>query len=323
MDIYKTDNQITERTLLVTTPELEEMGVYFLSEKLVFHPDNDTGYTYMELGSLWIADTQAFTDTKHTDKVNTLMKKLQRDKVIRMRHNYIVRSLHGHDLLVTLRKDNKYRELECRRYQPGKVFVADICMSVLNDVNCRILELSKESEAIRPNPGVPYQETPINITTDIQVHTVEVKGHQRYPAPERITDKVGEGNWTPSCSLTTDTLEYHYDYEDKKIWADCHMKEFTGHSRRSGWDTKQQYISYHAKGVRFFDSRFEMSRFVEPPFIGLVEKKVEHKEYEKFPENETRGTICIKFFNPQSYVSIYEAMGMKVTGIYYYDWTDF
>lgn len=320
MDIYKTDNRITERTLLVTTPELEEMGVYFLSEKEVFRPYDDNGHTYMELGSMWISDTRKFTDPKHEGKVNTLMKKLQRDKVIRMRHNYIIRSLHGHDLLVTVKKDGSYRELECRRYRPGTVYVTETCVSTLNDINCKILNLHKDSSSVRPNPGIPYQEVPIHITPNIQVHTVEVKGHQRYPEPERVTNGNREGNWTPPGSLTTDTFEFHYDYEEKKIWTACEMEVYTGHTRRSGWETEKEYIYHHAKGIRYFDSRFEMSRFVHPPFIGLYEKKFIHKGYEVFPESESRGRIRIKYFKPESYMSLYEAMGMKVTGAYYYDW---
>lgn len=139
------EQKFTQRTLLVTTPVLEEFGISFFSEKLSVRSD-DTAPTerYIELERFMMERSVIFTSPYHLKEATAFLQKLQSERRYRLKHAYTVQSIYNHNLLVTLDTPQGFLELECYRYRPGYAYLKLSMDSGLNSRTCELLGLKKQ-----------------------------------------------------------------------------------------------------------------------------------------------------------------------------------
>lgn len=188
-------------------------------------------------------------------------------------------------------------------------------VTALNNRTCNKLGLTISHDTIRPNPYYRYEENPIILNSSVEVHTVEVKGHQRYPEQQADDEKSGIYAWVPQPHLKVESMTIHYDYEEKMIWTKYDSQEETAHTLRSSWEDKHQYIHHHAKGIRYFDTRQEMA-VVKNRLSQELNPYLLKEKTEVHPESDTKGCVRCYFSSPVSFTEVCELAGMRVTGEY-------
>lgn len=305
------EQKFTQRTLLVTTPGLEEFGISFFSEKLSVRSDATTpAERYIELERFMMERSVIFTSPYHLKEATAFLQKLQSERRYRLKHAYTVQSIYNHNLLVTLDTPQGFLELECYRYRPGYAYLKLSMDSGLNSRTCELLGL-KKTNIIERLPGDTSQLLHIALPPALKVHSIEVKGHHYIGFPELPEDA---SYWTPAPDKTSTGACLFYNYENKQVYTEISYDERTGRGRRTSNGWVNEFESYHAKGMRYLSTRQELKEFLErlPEILqeaGITVSKIRHS-----PDNSEKGMVYIGFNEAVNFYLYHRALGLQVHG---------
>lgn len=311
------EQKFTQRTLVITTAALEEFGISFFSEKLVVQSSEDNpDDRYIEMERFMMERAVLFTSPYHTKEATAFLQKLQADRRFQLRHHYTVQSIYGHNLLITLDTPQGFLELECYRYRPGYAYLKYPTTSKLNDRTCDLLGL-KKTNIIETLPGETEQLLHIALPHSLRIHSIEVKGHHHIGYPDLPEDA---SYWTPTLDATRTWTGINYDYETKQIYTEFSRDERTGRGRRTSNGWENEFASYHAKGMRYFDTRQDLKEFLESIPATLQEAGIIVTEVNPYSTSPEKGYINFNFSEPANYYLYHRVLGLVVHGsCYTYD----
>lgn len=305
------ENTFTHRTLLVTTPALEEFGISFFSEKLSVRSDDTApAERYIELERFMVERSVLFTSPYHLEKTTAFLQKLQTDRRYQLKKNYTVQSIYGHNLLVTLDTPQGFLELECYRYRPGYAYLKYPAASDLNERTCGLLGL-KRTNVMERLPGDTEQLLHIELPASLRVHSIEVKGHHRIGYPELSEDA---SYWTPAPDKINTGTYLFYDCENKQVYTEISYDEQTGRGHRTSNGWVNEFASYHAKGMRYFDTRQELKEFLDRIPAILQEAGITVSEVRHRPDDSEKGLMHICFSEAVEFYHYHRALGLQVHG---------
>ena len=307
------NSQLSERTLVISTPETEKLGMCFLSDKLKFEiTDAIPNVQQIKLSQFLINNTNIFQNSYYANDAKIFIAKLQSEGQLCISENYTVRSLNNYELLITLKTPDGYYELECEQFSPGKAFINNRIVSGFNNRTCSLLNLRVSTDLLYRCVGLPLR--PIIIPPTIQIYSIEVKGHYHIPIGKRDPNDPKDSFWSFSPDMKTQNISLNYDYENKCIYTIYNRTYKTNSGRRSSDGWQEQYVTYYAKGMKFFSTRSDMKTFIFLINGKLLNHQILIKDLRNNLNSEMTGHIDIDFINEVSYSELHKILGLVVNG---------
>ena len=199
-------------------------------------------------------------------------------------------------LLVTIKHESSFCELICCSFLYNRIYLdsshQDFNNKSLSELNVKCQHESRETER-----GIYVYDSYLEITWKLEIFSIEVLGanclNKRHI--DNNQDDVVNHFWG------------HINYDAKEISSKiCNEEELgTGHRTSNGW--VNNYKHNEIKLTRYFNTRFEISEFIEQ-----IPQIYPNAELNVYSEEKQRGFLEITFSKPQKLSNIANVLGFSM-----------